>query len=256
MGKILILSDIHGNLPALDAVLGHAGKYDAIWCCGDIVGYGPSPSQCVRRIREAGSLAVAGNHDAAAVGAIDTSRFNKNARAAVEWTSRHLDVNSADYLLSLPYKIRNYRPEISNYPTDCSEVRFHLVHGSPQDPLSDYLVSSVKAWYAFKIIDEQVCINGHSHHPWIYRQTGEEIEEMSIRNKDEFQLEEGCRYILNVGSVGQPRDGDPRACYFTFEPEHRLFTCHRVRYPVEQTQEMMRKSGLPEFLIGRLEDGY
>lgn len=259
MGKILILSDIHGNRPALEAVLERAGDCDSVWCCGDIVGYGPYPLECVHRIRELNAIVVAGNHDVAALGLIETKTFNRAARSAVEWTATQLDTESVDYLMSLPYQIKGFQPGSAVGVTEESSAPdFRLVHGSPHEPLSEYLVTTEKAWYAFKTTEEKVCICGHTHFPWIYRQAcgNQDVGEMHPLNKDEFLVEDGYRYIINVGSVGQPRDGNPSACYFTYDTGHNLFMCHRVKYPVEKTQRAMRSAGLAESLILRLTEGY
>jgi diadenosine tetraphosphatase ApaH/serine/threonine PP2A family protein phosphatase len=238
--RVAVLSDVHSNLPALDSVLAALGPVDATWVLGDIVGYGPEPDAVVQRLRELDAVAVQGNHDAAALGELDTATFNDDARIAVAWTRRTMGRAARDWLASLP--------------TRRLEGDFTLVHGSPRDPLWEYVMSVPVARRNLKAFDTRHCLVGHTHVPYVFRDDHGRVKPMAPRAGSRLQLDER-RAILNPGGVGQPRDGDPRACGMTVDTDTGLVEWHRVEYPVALTQERMRAAGLPLRLISRLEHG-
>lgn len=244
MSRICIISDVHGNLPALEAVIRHAGRCDLWWCAGDTVGYGPYPNECVRVIEGLCESAVAGNHDLGATGGIRLVAFNSLARRACRWTAGRLEPDARAYLEALPL-------------TCDAGSESALVHGSFADPVWDYVVSKEQARRAFEACAQKICFNGHSHVPVLFACGSQgEIEEMQPSGDALRMLEEDRRYIVNVGSVGQPRDGDPRACYVIYETDDMTVTYHRVRYPVEVTQGRMAAEGLPRLLVERIAEGY
>jgi len=242
--RVAIVSDLHANLPAFEAVLAHAergGRADALWCLGDIVGYGPHPNECIARLRGYEHRAVAGNHDLAACGRMGTEEFNDAAAAAVEWTARQLSDASRKYLEALPMVL--------------TEGDFTLVHGSLRWPEWEYLLSSEQAQAHLELQKTPYGLVGHSHLPFVY----EEVEPAPPRLRattDGERVELGeRRMILNPGGAGQPRDGDPRACYALYNGEDRSVTYHRVEYDIEATQRAMEVAGLPRWLIERLSYG-
>lgn len=238
--RVAVLSDIHSNLAALDAVLEDLGAVDAVWVLGDIVGYGPDPDAVVARLREVEAVAVRGNHDAAALGQLDASAFNDDARAAVEWTGRTLSAETRAYLDALPV-----RREVDD---------FTLVHGSPRDPLWEYLFSVAVARRSYPAFTTPHCLVGHTHVPLVFRDDDGSVEILAPSHASTLQLDDR-RLILNPGGVGQPRDGDPRACAMLMDPDARTVEWRRIPYPVERTQERMREAGLPVRLVNRLEHG-
>ena len=241
--RALILSDIHANLEALEAVFADAqrrGGFDVIWCLGDTVGYGPDPGACIDRIREFQLVSVAGNHDCAAVGLIDASDFNDAARAAARWTAGQLDAGQRDYLTSLPM-VSIQEP-------------FTLVHGSLRDPIVEYLLGRESAVGTLALLETRYCIVGHSHIPFLCREVqggpefGEFPEDEPVALGDE-------RRIMNPGGVGQPRDRDPRPSYAIYNTVDAVIERHRVTYDIAKTQEKMRAADLPADLIERLDHG-
>ncbi len=241
--KWAILGDIHGNLEALQAVLKAIGEVDCYLVLGDIVGYGPDPNECCQIVRSLpNAKVIRGNHDMAAVGMLDTSWFNPYARAAIEWTAKELTSENYDWLRSLPERL---------YEED-----FEAVHGAPFDPL-EYITSTFEAREAFRVMRKDLCFVGHSHVAEFYVQrAGEETcLQRPLRSGDEITLEEGKRYIVNPGGVGQPRDGDPRAAFAIFDTESRKIKLFRVGYEISLTQLKMQHAGLPEILWLRLSYG-
>lgn len=243
--KICVIADVHSNLAAMKAVVQDAGEVDAWWCLGDVVGYGPDPNECTALAAEIDALCVAGNHDVASLGRMSLGMFNIDARASDQWTSTVLDESSARFLESLPQT-----------RSACDGLAF-LVHGSPRDPLWEYILNSEEARDNFGEFENDVCFCGHTHMPVVFAEkrvgvSGEGTGTLVPEDGEWIELAEDSRYIVNVGSVGQPRDSDPRACYAVFEPLKRLVTYYRVAYQVEQTQERMEELGLPVFLIKRL----
>jgi diadenosine tetraphosphatase ApaH/serine/threonine PP2A family protein phosphatase len=239
--RVAVLSDIHSNLVALDAVLEDLGTVDAIWVLGDIVGYGPDPDVVVARLRDLDVVAVRGNHDAAALGQLDTSTFNDDARRAVEWTGETLAEETRAWLDALPEK-----REVDG---------FTLVHGSPRDPLWEYLFSVQVAKRNLSAFTTPHCLVGHTHVPLVFREVAAgDIETLAPSHGSELPID-AQRLILNPGGVGQPRDGDPRACAMVIDTEVGLAEWRRIPYAIERTQARMREVGLPVRLVNRLAHG-
>lgn len=240
--KYAIISDIHGNLEALQSVLSDIDKksVDEMLCLGDVVGYGPNPNECVDIIREKAKITLAGNHDYAPLGKIDLSYFNPWARSAVDWTENELNQASKEFLLNLPLK-----QEMDG---------FTIVHATPQQPLEWYYITTLEdAIVNFPEFQGQVCFVGHSHVPLIVALNQE--GEYRVVTSNPLKFSEKERYIINVGSVGQPRDSDPRAAYAIFDNSKKVYELLRIEYDFAETQRKIRESGLPEYLANRLEKG-
>ena len=241
--RALILSDIHSNLEALTSVIGDArqrGGFDCVWCLGDLVGYGPDPSESLRLLREFDLVAVAGNHDYAAAGVIDASDFNGAAYAAIRWTGEQLDGDDKSFLSELPV--------VSVEPT------FTLVHGSLRAPIVEYLLHPSQALATFELMTTPYCLVGHSHQPFICRDMAPMPIFLPLPEDGSVELDNG-RCIINPGSVGQPRDRDSRASYAVFDSDGPAIEHYRVEYDIALTQSKMRRAGLPEYLIDRLDYG-
>ena len=238
--RIAVLSDIHGNLPALEAVLEALKPYDAVWQLGDVVGYGPQPDEVVARLAEENATGVRGNHDAAAVGELDTDSFNDDARAAVEWTADRIEPSTRDWLLNLPQRV--------------VDDPFTLVHGSPRDPTWEYIFTAAIARANLSEFDTDHCLAGHTHIPAVYREKGGRVEGIVVDNGDRLKLD-SHRVIANPGSVGQPRDGDPRASAMILDADKHTLEWHRVEYPIERVQKLMTQRRLPPRLVRRLSFG-
>jgi diadenosine tetraphosphatase ApaH/serine/threonine PP2A family protein phosphatase len=238
--RVAVLSDIHSNIVALDAVLSHAGDVDAIWHLGDVVGYGPDPDAVVGRLSEREATGVRGNHDAAAVGGPEIDWFNPEARAAAEWTRDTMSDDTRRWLTGLP------------------ETRIVddtlLVHGSPRDPLREYVTDSESAEENMAVQGTQRALHGHTHIPVAWFATPDRITLVQARDTSEVDLGE-YRSLINPGSVGQPRDGDPRAGYLILDQELGRVTWHRVEYDIGRVQTGMRAVGLPDRLSARLSFG-
>ncbi len=246
--RIAVLSDVHSNLRALEAVLADAGTVDAIWHLGDTVGYGPDPDAVVARLRGLGALSVRGNHDDAVAGGDCLRWFTADARAAAEWSRDHIVPETRAYLESLPLTLVRETPAGS----------FTLVHGSPRDPLREYAYSRAAALEILAEIETQHCLIGHSHVPIHFQQVGQldsSLEEWQVDPGRPARLGEG-RAVLNPGSVGQPRDGDPRASYVIIDTGLGEAAWHRVEYDIKGTQRAMIEVGLPQALAARLSFGY
>jgi diadenosine tetraphosphatase ApaH/serine/threonine PP2A family protein phosphatase len=240
--KVAVISDVHSNLAALEAVLEEARRRSAgeVWSLGDAVGYGPRPLECLELLAREASLQIMGNHDAAAVELTSVAYFNEHARKAVEWTRGALGETQLEAIRKLPYTARS---------GNCL-----LVHGSPDDPPAwHYITSPSRARPQFDSFDEQLCLVGHSHVPFIAVDTGPPEENEGLEAK--VYLEEGRRYFVNAGSVGQPRDRDPRASWVLLDRDERSIRMLRTPYDVAKTQALMREEGLPAFLIDRLSLG-
>jgi len=239
-----IVADIHSNLAAFSAVLAdmeRRGGVTELWCLGDVVGYGPDPCQCIELLRQQPHIAVAGNHDWAAIGKVDTSWFNPDAAAAAHWTGRQLTPEDTHYLESLPLTV--------------AKDSFTLVHGSPRDPIFEYLLSTSDGEENFAHFQTQFCCVGHSHVPLVF-----ELDKAGNCSLTEFPAETaitlaGNRLIINPGGVGQPRNGDPHASYAIYDSEARTVTRYRVAYDISATQSRMMEQGLPRRLIARLSYG-
>lgn len=242
--RVLIISDIHANLTAFDAVLEDAaGEWDYVWCLGDVVGYGPDPNECVERLRSMPHLCLAGNHDWAALGRLDIRTFNPDARKAVNWTTETLTAENTAYLEDLPTTF-----VIGNYT---------LAHGSPREPVWEYILEPLIAALNFPHFETPYCLVGHTHQPVIYEQVSEsgETEAILPSYRKKRQLN-GRRQIINPGSVGQPRDQNPAAAYALLDVDHNVWEHRRVPYDIEAVQKRMRAYDMPERLITRLEHGW
>lgn len=240
--RYAILADIHGNLAAFKAVLQdieERGGAEELWCLGDIVGYGPDPSECIALLRQYNHLCVAGNHDWAAIGKVDISDFNPDAAEACRWTARQLSPEDVRYLENLPLTL--------------SHDDFTLAHGSPREPIWEYVLSIQSARSNFQFFDTRFCLIGHSHVPLVFEDVGGRCVLMEL--PAELRLGEN-RLIINPGGVGQPRDGDPRAAYAIYDKGAATIYHYRIGYDIEATQERMVKHGLPIFLAARLSYGW
>jgi diadenosine tetraphosphatase ApaH/serine/threonine PP2A family protein phosphatase len=243
--RILIVSDIHANLAAFEAVLAAAeGQWDELWFLGDLLGYGPDPNECGALLREHKPVVLTGNHDWAVLGKLEISSFNLQARQVIEWTQEVLDEETRGHLLAQPARL----------------VRepFLLAHASPRQPVWEYILDSTVAAENFAQMDSAtpICFVGHTHVPTVYRETATGRVRMLPADYDEPVSLAGSRAIINPGSVGQPRDGDPRAAYALLDSEQLTWEFQRVAYPIAETQQRMRAQEFPERLIARLEYGW
>ena len=239
--RIAVISDIHSNLSALEAVLGAVGAVDAVWHLGDTVGYGPQPQAVVDRLRAAGAIGVRGNHDDAGGGGTCIEFFNPDGFRAMEWTRTQIDESTRLYLAGLPER---RVPEGSG---------FTLAHGSPSDPIWEYLDSPEVAQANLAAFATPYCLVGHTHVPLVFRESRGQMKAMRV---DQGRLAlDGRRMILNPGSVGQPRDGDPRSSYMMIDTDAGEATWHRLEYDVGATQAAIVAAGLPPRLARRLSFG-
>ena len=244
--RYLILSDIHSNLDALDAVLAAApaGTWDRVVVLGDLVGYGADPNAVVDRVRALDPLAVIrGNHDKACCGIEDASNFNQVARIAATWTEDHLTPSNRAYLRDLPAG-----PVVI-------DDRVEICHGSPYDE-DHYIFDTEDARRALEAGDRQLCLFGHTHLPVVFRRSGDTYDGFLPEGDDTaLALQEGVRYVVNPGSVGQPRDGDPRAAFAVYDTDGPTLTLRRVPYAVDAAQRRILGAGLPASLANRLAVG-
>ncbi len=242
--RYAIIADIHANLAAFTAVLDdirQRGEMDEVWCLGDVVGYGPDPHECIELLRQTDHVCVAGNNDWAAIGKIDIAQFNPDAAAACHWTAQQLSSADAEYL--------------KNSPLIMQEDDFTLVHGSPREPIWEYLISTGIAKENFTYFETQFCLVGHSHVPLVFS-----YSEGGACSSSQFSANIGLalgrnRLIINPGAVGQPRDGNPQASYAIYDSEARLVRLYRVPYDIHSTQDRMVERGLPMRLVARLSHG-
>ncbi|MEW6031065.1 MAG: metallophosphoesterase family protein [Chloroflexota bacterium] len=242
--RVLVISDIHANYEALEAVLADAGAADETWCLGDIVGYGPDPNLCVEVVREQPQLTcLMGNHDAAVVGRIPFSAFNGDARRSLEYQDRVLNADNLDFLRSLP---------------DAARVRgdVTLAHGSPRDPVWEYVLNTLTARINFDYFDTPWCFLGHSHIQCVFRKDVSNDRISLDVPKAGVALKMMPRAILNPGSVGQPRDRDPRAAYAIYDSEAQTWEPRRVSYDVAAVQKRIRQMNLPEKHAARIAEGW
>lgn len=242
-----LFSDIHGNLEALETVLDsiRGARADRLVCLGDIVGYGANPNECVTLTKQSSALTIAGNHDHAALGLLDISEFNDHARAAIIWTQDNLAGESAEWLRGRGIFL--------------AEAKLRIVHASPGHPLEwNYILSPMDAYQEFRMFEEPICFVGHSHVAGLYLAPEEGdyaagfIQERELPPNEPLQLPKNQRAILNVGSVGQPRDRDPRAAWVLYDDETATATLHRLEYDIESAQHRILDAGLPPFLAYRL----
>ena len=241
--RVLVISDVHSNLMALEAVLADAMDYDIIWSLGDIVGYGPDPNACISLLSEHEHLAIPGNHDWGVLGKIDLAHFNEAAREANLWTREQLAPGARDYFVSL------VETRVEGDVT--------LAHGSPREPIWEYLFQPQVAKISFSYFETSLCLVGHTHVPVIFRDVPDAYDcQMLIAPEGAVVQLDEARYIINPGSVGQPRDGDPRAAYLLLDTEARTIQFRRVSYNIAETQARMRAANLPRRLWMRLEVGW
>jgi len=241
--RYAIIADIHSNLEAFTAVLEDIekrGGVEEIWCLGDIVGYGPDPHQCIELLRQQKHVCIAGNHDWAAIGKIDTSYFNPDAADACHWTAQQLSPKDIKYLEKLPLTIER--------------DNFTLVHGSPREPIWEYVISTSLALIIFNFFQSPYCLVGHSHVPLIFK------DEDGACSFSQFLPNIGLalgrsRLIINPGGVGQPRDGDPRASYAIYNRKTKMVRLYRIPYDIAATQDKMMQRELPVHLVVRLSHG-
>jgi predicted phosphodiesterase len=241
--RILVISDIHANLTALETVLANAGDFDAAWCLGDLIGYGPDPNEVITLIRQLpGLMCLIGNHDAAALDQIDAGAFNPEARQAVEWTQKTLTESSFAFLKSLPEKIKLDKVTLS--------------HGSPRHPVWEYLLDTRAASSNFEYFDTPFCFVGHTHLPVIYSLDGSQFTAQMDIPQPNTTIKLKWRSIVNPGSVGQPRDRDARAAYAIYDSEENTWDYRRIAYDFTAVQVRMMQVGLPERHIQRLSAGW
>ncbi len=249
--RALILSDIHANLDALEAVLAAAPPHDVVWNLGDIVGYGGNPVEVLERVRSLGHDFVRGNHDRACAGITSIEDFSDDAAAAVRWTRTVLTPDHLEWLAQLP-----------TGPVTPSGSAVACVHGSPVDE-DEYLFAPDDALLSLSISPQRITLFGHTHMQAAFASNGEEFfrlrpqyDSQREAESDTITLRGGIRYLINPGSVGQPRDGDWRAAFGLYDDAEALFTWHRVPYPVFAAQRAIRHANLPETLALRLERGF
>jgi predicted phosphodiesterase len=242
---ILLISDIHANLTALEAVIKDADSFDQIWCLGDVVGYGPDPNECISRLREFDLVCLAGNHDLAVVGKAALWDFTQSAREVIAWTRHWLTTSNHEWLTALPAT-----PLVVGHGIT-------LVHASPRDPIWEYMVAKDVARENLSFITTPICLNGHSHIPIMFRKPwdGLRVLEEPLVINSPIRLRLYDQIFINPGSVGQPRDEDPRAAYALIDLETMTFTHRRVQYDFSETQKRMKQAKFPDRLIRRLRFG-
>jgi predicted phosphodiesterase len=241
--QVAIVSDIHGNRHALEAVLADVAQSDAdrLWCLGDVVGYGADPNDCCTIVRDHAAICLAGNHDLAVTGALPLDEFSRGAALAARWTQEVLAPEHRDWLASLE-------------PAD-TEDGVGLFHASPRDPVWEYVLSTLLAELCFDAVPHQLSLIGHSHVALAFvRREGEPATGRARRGGEEEQLA-GSRWLVNPGSVGQPRDGDPNASWLEIDTDAGLATWRRVAYDVEAVRQAVLDAGLPRRLADRLRVG-
>ncbi len=242
--RYLVLTDIHGNLEALETCLAdaRARAFDSTLVLGDLVGYGPDPNAIVERVIELEPVAIVrGNHDKVACGLEQAEGFNSVAKSAAKWTFDVLRPAHRDWLCALPVG-----------PIEVDDV-VEICHGSPFDE-DAYIFDELDAVRALKVATRPLCLFGHTHYPVTFELSADSFDSVGSATEPEMlvQMRDGCKYLLNPGSVGQPRDGDPRASYAIVDTQHRRVELYRLPYPVEETQAKIIKAGLPEVLAQRL----
>jgi predicted phosphodiesterase len=242
--RILVISDIHANYTALEAVLENAGPVDETWCLGDMVGYGPDPNAVMELIREIPNLTcILGNHDVAVIGRIPFEAFNGDARRTLVYHERVLTADNMDFLRSLPSNLK-VREGVS------------LVHGSPRDSVWEYILNTLSARLNFDHFTTSWCFVGHSHIQCIFQldQTTDRVNLKQIKVGEPLKLQQ--RLIANPGSVGQPRDRDPRAAYAIYDTTALTWEPRRVVYNIPEVQQRIREAGLPEKHAVRIAEGW
>jgi predicted phosphodiesterase len=241
--RIALLSDVHGNLPAFEAVVADVDSagVDEIWCLGDLVGYGAQPDGCVELARERCDLCLAGNHDLVVTGEIDIADFSSSAAAAAEWTRENIGADSLEFL-------RGLRPQLDGRAVG-------LYHASPRDPVWEYVLSTWQADECMDLMEERVAAVGHSHVALFFHRTGEgQVDGAPAEAGLERDLGEG-EWLINPGGVGQPRDGDPRAAWLLLDTERQSAIYQRAEYDIAGAQAAIRSARLPDSLADRLQYG-
>ena len=239
--RIAVLSDIHANLAALDAVRAELpDALDETWVLGDIVGYGPQPNEVIRALQEMGARSVLGNHDGAAIGTVDHEDFNPEARAAIVWTAGVVDPNARSYLATLP-EVRR-------------DGELTAVHGSPRDPVWEYITGPGVAAANLDAFETRICLFGHTHLPVVFHADDGRMQVVAATPDAPIRINAG-RALVNPGSVGQPRDGNPAAAFAVMDTEQGVVEFRRVRYDIDRTQRLMRQADLPQRLAERLSYG-
>lgn len=242
--RILVMSDIHANYTALQAVLKDAGAVDETWCLGDLVGYGPDPNAVVEEIQEIKNLTcLMGNHDVGVVGRMSLETFNGEAKRSLMHHEKVLTASNMDFIRSLPSKTKT-RGEAT------------IAHGSPRDPLWEYILNTLTARLNFDHFDTPWCFVGHSHIQSVFvkEETSDRVTVEQTKPDEMISLRP--KLILNPGSVGQPRDRDPRAAYAIYDTEARTWTPKRVEYNIAEVQQRIREAGLPEKHAVRIGEGW
>jgi predicted phosphodiesterase len=241
--RIALLSDVHGNRPAFEAVLADvdAEKPDEVWCLGDLVGYGAQPNDCVALARERCDLCLAGNHDLVVTGEIDIADFSSSAAAAARWTRETIEDDALAFLRSL-------KPSENGRPIG-------LYHASPRDPVWEYVLSTWQADECMDLMEARIGAVGHSHVALWFRRDGEgRVEGAQAAGGLEHDLSAG-EWLLNPGGVGQPRDGDARAAWLLLDTGEWSAQWRRVEYPIEEAARAIEEAGLPQVLAQRLYTG-
>lgn len=239
--RVGIFSDTHGNLQALQSVLAElkAQDVDFILCCGDVVGYGANPNECVELLRENQIPTIAGNHDYAALNLVDITYFNDIAREAILWTRQELKPENMAFLKALPLSV------------ELDDMLF--VHASPNNPENwNYIITMGQARTGFQYFTQRVCFIGHSHTPFIVENNDGELACPEVPH---IQVQNNCRYLVNVGSVGQPRDRNPDACFSIYDREAHTIEIRRTAYDMASAQQSIMSNGLPTELAERLTYG-
>jgi len=242
--KYGIISDIHSNYEALNTVLKNMGKVDQVICLGDIVGYGPNPNKCIEKIRKLKSLCIAGNHDLAVINELDKFYFNIEARNAIQWTKKILKIGNIQYLEGLKNEIT-------------LSCKIKIAHGSPGQYRWEYIIDKSFAAMIFNAFKFNVLFIGHSHLAgcFIFQKKRRKIEYIELKYGGYILLSENNRYIINCGSVGQPRDGNPQASYGIFDNVKNKVIVKRINYPILLTQKKILDAGLPRIFAYRLKIG-
>ena len=242
--KFGIISDIHSNSEALDCTLNNMEKVDEFICLGDIVGYGADPNYCVEKIKDLNCRCIGGNHDFGVIGKININYFNDAAKKAILWTSRKLEENNKKFLLNLNKKIQ----VIEN---------IFAVHGSPREPIFEYILDENSAYDIFTKYDFKIYFIGHSHLAgcFSFNKSNNQVNYTDFINGGYIEILKNKRYIINCGSVGQPRDGNPDASYGIYDTEYKVIKIYRISYPIYLTQKKIINAGLPKILADRLSWG-
>jgi diadenosine tetraphosphatase ApaH/serine/threonine PP2A family protein phosphatase len=244
--RAAVITDIHSNLPALEALLGEIGKaaVDEVWCLGDVVGYGADPDACADLVRERCALCLAGNHDLAVLGGLDISKFSETAAEAVEWTRANIADRTLEFLRELE-------------PAGLREG-VALFHASPRDPVWEYVLSIEQADDSMDVQPERIALIGHSHVSLFFTRPdqGERGDTHGAQMGDGALLDLGRgTWLVNPGSAGQPRDGDPRAAWLELDTEEQAARFHRVDYDIGRAASAISAAGLPKRLAERLQVG-